>query len=60
MEKKVYVTPCVEEVELQGEVMMQARSLSADDIGIKYGGNAGDHYINSADANKDNVWEDLW
>lgn len=60
MEKKVYVTPCVEEVELQGEVMMQARSLSADDIGIKYGGSAGINSINSADANKDNVWEDLW
>ena len=60
MKKKNYVTPAVEEVELQGEVMMQARSLGADDIGIKYGGSAELHNINSADANKDNVWEDLW
>ena len=58
MEKKSYVTPAVEEVELQGEVMMQARSMSAD-IGIGNGGSAKDHLINSADANKNNAW-DLW
>lgn len=58
MEKKSYVTPAVEEVELQGEVMMQARSMSAD-IGIDNGGSAKDHLINSADANKNNAW-DLW
>lgn len=59
MEKKSYVTPAVEEVELQGEVMMQARSLNADDIGIGNGGSAKDHLIQSADANKNNAW-DLW
>ena len=59
MKKKNYVTPAVEEVELQGEVMMQARSLNADDIGIKYGGSADFHQIQSADANKNNAW-DLW
>ena len=59
MEKKSYVTPAVEEVELQGEVMMQARSLNVDDIGIGNGGSAKEHLINSADANKNNAW-DLW
>lgn len=58
MEKKSYVTPAVEEVELQGEVMMQARSMSAD-IGIGNGGSAKDYLIQSADANKNNAW-DLW
>ena len=58
MEKKSYVTPAVEEVELQGEVMMQARSLNAD-IGIGNGGSAKDYLIQSADANKNNAW-DLW
>ena len=59
MEKKSYVTPAVEEVELQGEVMMQARSMSAADIGIDNGGSAKDNLIQSADANKNNAW-DLW
>ncbi len=59
MEKKSYVTPVVEEVELQGEVMMQARSLTASDAGIGFGGNASEHNIIEADANKNNVW-DLW
>ena len=59
MGKKSYVTPAVEEVELQGEVMMQARSLSVDDIGIGNGGSAELHQIQSADANKNNAW-DLW
>ena len=59
MEKKSYVAPAVEEVELQGEVMMQARSLNVDDIGIGNGGSAKDHLIQSADANKNNAW-DLW
>ena len=58
MGKKSYVTPAVEEVELQGEVMMQARSLNAD-IGIGSGGSAKDYLIQSADANKNNAW-DLW
>ena len=58
MKKKNYVTPAVEEVELQGEVMMQARSMSAD-IGIGNGGSAKEHLIQSADANKNNAW-DLW
>ena len=58
MEKKSYVTPAVEEVELQGEVMMQARSMSAD-VGIGNGGSAKDYLIQSADANKNNAW-DLW
>ena len=58
MKKKNYVTPAVEEVELQGEVMMQARSMSAD-VGIGNGGSAKDYLIQSADANKNNAW-DLW
>lgn len=55
MKKKVYATPRVEEMELQGEMMM---ALSSD-MGIHSGGNASDYNINQADVNSNNGWN-LW
>ncbi len=55
MKKKVYATPRVEEMELQGEMMM---ALSSD-MGIRSGGNASDNDIYEADVNRNNGWN-LW
>ena len=57
MKKKVYATPRVEEMELQGEMMIAA-SMSSNN-GIGYGGNASDNGINEADVNRNNGWN-LW
>ena len=61
MDKKRYVAPEVVEMELQGEVVMNAVSninSNLDFDGFK--GDATPNSINAADANRDNVWDDLW
>ena len=54
MEKKKYEMPQVEVRELEGEVLMQAKSGMPEVSDAPTRGDLG------SEANRDNVWEDLW
>lgn len=62
MDKKRYVAPEMLEMELQGEVVMNATSsINSNLEGIDgFKGDATHNSINAADANRNNVWDDLW
>ena len=60
MEKKRYVAPEVEAVQMEAMSMMaQSVGSNLDDL-QEFKGNASEMGINAADANRDNVWDDLW
>ncbi len=58
MEKKIYVKPQAQMVEMQGEIMMYSGSVSAVD-GIDFGGKASEKDIFEADVNRNTNW-DIW
>lgn len=59
MEKRrKYVSPLVETAQMEACEMM-AGSVKSIDLGIGSGGNAFDHGITDADANRNSGW-DLW
>ena len=60
MEKKAYVSPAVEMMEMEAQSMM-AQSVTSNLDGLnKFGGNASaNSSIMEADGNKNNGW-DLW
>ena len=61
MDKKRYVAPEVVEMELQGEVVMNAVSNINSNLDLGgFKGDATPNSINAADANRNNVWDDLW
>ena len=48
-------------MELQGEVVMNAVSNINSNLDLDgFKGDATPNSINAADANRDNVWDDLW
>lgn len=59
MEKKQYICPHVECVELQAHEMVLQASVNADGVGVKFGGNASKYDISDADVNADGGWE-IW
>ena len=58
MEKKVYVSPVVEAVQVEACDMM-AQSVVSDNLGIDFGGDASVMNIIEADGNKNGGW-DIW
>ena len=58
MEKKVYVSPVVEAVQVEACDMM-AQSVVSDNLGIYFGGDASVKDIIEADGNKNGGW-DIW
>ena len=58
MEKKVYVSPVVEAVQVEACDMM-AQSVVSNSLGINFGGDASLKGIIEADGNKNGGW-DIW
>ena len=58
MEKKVYVSPVVEAVQVEACDMM-AQSVRSGSLGMGFGGDASAMNIIEADGNKDGGW-DIW
>ncbi len=58
MEKKVYVSPVVEAVQVEACDMM-AQSVGSNSLGIDFGGDASAMDIIEADGNKNGGW-DIW
>ena len=58
MEKKVYVSPVVEAVQVEACDMM-AQSVVSDSLGIDFGGDASAMDFIEADGNKNGGW-DIW
>lgn len=60
MEKKRYVAPEVETVQMEAMSMMaQSMGSNLDDL-QEFKGNASNYQNMEADANRNNVWDDLW
>ncbi len=57
MEKKKYITPLVEVVEMEDHISIN--SISGSDTYIRYGGGASESGIDEADVNKNSFW-DVW
>ena len=58
MEKKVYVSPAMETVQVEACDMM-AQSVRSDSLGMGFGGDASAMDIIEADGNKNGGW-DIW
>ena len=58
MEKKVYVSPVVETVQVEACDMM-AQSVVSNSLGMGFGGDASAMDFIEADGNKDGGW-DIW